>query len=574
MVPGDCLILRTTHMARKRRPLVDGMLTDINSKMLLKPNALATALMSSFVACLALLSPTSPIAPRAAWGQEAEAKDKVEVNAPAAAPAPAPAPAKAKFERPFVIRIEGTITPLTLHYLERKLERAQQAKADLVVIEIDSPGGMVGPTLDMATKLSGIDWARTAAFVPREALSGGAIMALGCDDIYLHPQAKFGDAGPIFMNEGAVFEHAPEKFRTHLVRHVRDLATAKHRPPALAEAMVDKDLVVFRVRNKTKGDIHYMSDSELQSDAKPDDWEKLEPVQETQDGNFLEVNGRRAVDLGLANGLADDREALKKLLAPEADWTDIRPDFADLAVYILNTTFVTILLILVGLIALYFEFSSPGIGVGGLIATFCFTLFFWSRFLGGTSGWLEVILFLSGLAFLAVEIFVLPGFGFAGIAGIILIVVSLVLASQSFIVPTTASEMGIFTNSLTVLLVSMVLFTAAAVLISRHLGAIPVFNRLVLAAPDQVDVLDDEDEADGGGGGGASRPGSQASDLPRVNDVGRAETPLRPAGKARFAEQLVDVVADGTFIDRGRQVRVVDQAGSRIVVVDAGQPQV
>ena len=82
----------------------------------------------------------------------------------------------------------------------------------------------------------------------------------------------------------------------------------------------------------------------------------------------------------------------------------------DTIVYVLNNPFVTGLLVIIGLIALYIEFSAPGLGAGGLVAGLCAVLFFWSRFFSGTSGWLEVILFVAGLVFIAMEIFVIPGF--------------------------------------------------------------------------------------------------------------------------------------------------------------------
>lgn len=476
---------------------------------------------------------------------------------------PAPVPDARPVPRVGVIlRLDGPITPLTEHYVARQLERAKAAGADLVVLEIDSPGGQLNASLQIAITMRDLGWARTVAFVPREALSGAAIAALGCDEIVMHPQAKLGDAGPIYMNEAGMFEHAPEKIRSHLARHLRDLAQSKGRPPAVAEAMVDKDLDVFRVRNRETGAVTYRSESEMASDPQAEQWERLEAVQEAHGTNFLEVNGERAVELKLASAVAADHAALRDHVRLPRDWIVLQPTFTDTAVYVLNRPLITGLLIVIGLVALYVELSAPGIGAGGIVALLCFVLFFWSRFLGGTSGWLEVFLFLLGGGCIAIEIFVLPGFGVTGFLGLILIASSLLMASQSFVIPRSSEEIAAFSQSLFVLVGSLGLFLVLAAAISRYFGSLPVFSRLVLAAPAHVDVDKDAD-VDKPDERGATEWAMGIG----VGDWGVAETPLRPAGKARFEDRLVDVVTDGAFIDRGQQIRVVERQGNRIVVV-------
>lgn len=468
-----------------------------------------------------------------------------------------------------LIRFEGTITPLNEHYLYRKLEVARGMGADLVVIEIDSPGGMLDPSLKIAAHLRDIQWARTVAYIPREALSGGAIVALGCDEIIMHPQAKIGDAGPIYMNEGGLFEHAPEKIRTHLARHVRDLAESKGRSPALAEAMVDKDLIVFQCRNKADGQERFLSEHEISATARPGDWERIAPVLETQGGNFLEVSGLRAKELGIASAVAEDREVLRRQLHVESPWFVIEPSAKDTAVFVLNLPLVTGIILVIGLVALFIELSTPGIGLGGLVSFLCFALFFWSRFLGGTSGWLELTLFIAGAVFLAVELFLIPGFGVAGITGILLMVVSVVMASQEFVLPHTHGQLVVFARSVVVLVGAIVGFLAVSSVLSRHLQTIPIFRRLILTGPQDVAATD------GSGkkwldpqGKPIADPAATAGSTVFVGDWGVAQTVLRPAGRARFGAILIDVVADNSFIDAGKQVRVVEVQGNRVVVTE------
>ena len=155
---------------------------------------------------------------------------------------------------------------------------AKDEGADLIILEIDSPGGTLAETLDIAERLRDLDSAHTVAYVPKMALSGAAIVALGCDDIIMAPKALIGDAGPIFQDENSQFRFAPEKIVSHLAQEVRGLAAAKGRPPALAEAMVDKNLQVFQVKNKQTGKETCMSKREIDAEANPDQWETIAPI--------------------------------------------------------------------------------------------------------------------------------------------------------------------------------------------------------------------------------------------------------------------------------------------------------
>jgi membrane-bound serine protease (ClpP class) len=457
--------------------------------------------------------------------------------------------------RAVLIRLEGLVTPLMQQFLERKLQVAEESGADVVIAEIDSPGGMVDSSFAIANRLRDLNWAQTVAFVPREALSGAAIIALGCDQIIMAPQAVLGDAGPIVLGEDSLFRHAPEKIRTDVALRLRTLAEAKGRPPALAEAMVDMNLAVFDVTNRQTGEKTYLSDHDIQTSGDPGNWEKGPQIPESRAGYFLEVNGRRATELKLAQGVAEDREALKRLLNVGPDLRLLLPSAVDTTVFILNMSWVTGLLLVIGLVALYVEFHAPGIGLGGLIATLCFALFFWSRFLGGTAEVLEVVLFLSGVVFLAAEIFVVPGMGIAGIAGMLLMLAGIVMACQDFVVPVTSNQWETFSTTLLTIACTGAAFVAAAAWLRRSMGSLPMLKRLVLPpaplAPEPV---------------GADVVGPDAARELAVGDRGRALSPLRPAGKAGFGGRYLDVITDGSYVERGRVVRIVEIRGSQIVV--------
>jgi membrane-bound serine protease (ClpP class) len=370
------------------------------------------------------------------------------------------------------------------------------------------------------------------------------------------------------MTEGRFFQYVPEKFTGPIRQKLRTLAVAKGRPPALAEAMMDKELVVHQVENDG-GDVTFMSDKEIEDAAKsnpPVVWRKVKQVPESGE-EFLVVNGVRAVELTIAQDNANTRDELKQRLEIAGDLTVLEWTGVDTTVMILNNPLVTGLLFVIGLIALYAEFSAPGISVGGLIAGLCFALFFWSRFLGGTAGWLEVILFVMGIVFLCVELFVLPGFGISGLTGILLLIASLVMASQNFGMPNTGVRWDTFLTNLFVVTGAMATVLIVSIVLSSYFGTIPIVNQLALKPP-AVDA-DVAAEVAGVAGVPTALKGESAAvpALPlQVGDEGITDSPLRPSGKVIFAEEPYDVVTEGTFIEKGTTVKIIKIRGMQVVV--------
>jgi membrane-bound serine protease (ClpP class) len=463
-----------------------------------------------------------------------------------------------EFKKPVLIRVEGTIDSWLEHYVLRKLDKAKQVGCDLLVLEIDSPGGGLQETLNLCEQITGLSGVHTVAYIPSQALSGAAILSLACDDIVMGEHAQIGDCGPIFMDEDFMFRHAPEKIRSHLISQVRVLSEKKKHPPALAEAMVDLNVKVERLK-LPDGSEQLLTDRELANRPEAAGWVKLETLPESGGGRFFEVTGRRAVDLRLASATVEKRDDLFQRYGLEGKPLVLESDVVDTTAYILNMWLVTGLLLIIGLVGIAYELSAPGVGIGALTAFLCFALFFWSRFLGGTAGWLEVVLFASGIAFLAMEVFVIPGFGITGITGLALMIAGIVLASQDFTLPTTNSELARMTAGTLTTTVSGIGCVVVCALMVRHMHSIPVLNRLMLAPPSVEPATPPLIDKDG-------KPLPPPEQVLGIGDWGVASTMLRPGGKARFGDQLFDVVADGAFIQPGTQVRVTELQGTRIVV--------
>lgn len=473
--------------------------------------------------------------------------------------------------KPQLIKIDGMIEPIVEGFVEREIRRAVASGVNLLIFEIDSPGGFLVSSTNLAHTIADLDekQVRTVAYVPKLALSGAAIIALGCNEIYMRRDAQMGDAAPIEMKEGGQFEHAPEKVLSPLRETLRTLAEKQGRPPALAEAMADKDLVVYEVTHRETGRIWYMSDADLH--AAKDEWIKGPVVPESKEANLLTVNGRRAHELNLAQPPVADIDELKQQLGvpPEVTLAAVGRTWVDTLVFLLNTPAAMFLLFLLGAACVYLELYTMT-GFFGICAGLCFALFFWSRFLGGTAEWLEVVLFLFGLALIALEIFVIPGFGVFGISGGISVVVALILASQTFVIPQTSAELHKLTWSLGTLSASVLSVIVLAMVMSHFLPRMPLLNRVVLSPPHGSEPDDSEEpQLPPEFSHEASPTRAIEQDRSLIGHRGTALTMLRPAGKAQIADRYVDVVSDGPFIAQGTPIQVVQVVGNRVVVREA-----
>ena len=343
-----------------------------------------------------------------------------------------------------LIAVEGEIVPVQASFIERQIQRALGEDANLIVFKIDSPGGLLQSAHELATTISYLDEkkVRTAAYIPEKglgAISAAGIIALACDEIYMQPNAHIGDAGPIIRGPDNIFERAPEKTVSFVRELLNGLAKRKGRPPALLMAMADRNLKVFKVVNRDNGRVWYMSRDEIEGSG--GEWLEKERVAESGDGLLLTVGGERAHELKLAAPPVADIDELKAVLGIPANQAllEAQKNWVDDVVFWLNSGAALGLLVTAGVICLFLEMHFMN-GMLGIIAAVCFGLVFWSRFMGGTAGWLEVILFLLGIGCIAIEIFVIPGFSVFGIAGGLLVLASLVLASQTFSGPSVSEN--------------------------------------------------------------------------------------------------------------------------------------
>ncbi|MHB8902611.1 MAG: NfeD family protein, partial [Thermoguttaceae bacterium] len=437
------------------------------------------------------------------------------------------------------VNLTGPITAEAVNRAQRMIEEAvRQRGVNFVCLWLESEGGAPEESARLAVFLAtGLDAAevRTVAYVPTMARADAALIALACDELVMAPRALLGGQWEPPLSEEQVRQ---------LRQTVREtIAPGKSRSWSLPAAIVDPGLEVFAYQRLDDAKyVEYFSEEEVREQTEPDAWKKGERL--TTPGQPLSVTGEVAARIWLAGHEAEDLADLKRLYGLENDPALLEPGWADFLVDALASPSVAIFLLVIGFAALYAELQSPGLGIGGFVATVCFVLFFWSRFLGGTADWLEVILFVAGLCFLLVEIFVLPGFGIFGLGGGLMVLASIVLASQTFILPASTQQLQQLKGSLFVLTAGGIGSIFLFMFIQRWLPTLSPAGEAREAARHEALV--------------------DYGDL--VGSCGMTTTQLTPSGKARFHDRLVDVIADCEVVPRGSQVEVVEVRGNRVFV--------
>ncbi len=461
-----------------------------------------------------------------------------------------------------LIEVTEIIDPILEAFIERQIVRAKKEGAQVIIFKIKSPGGYLMSGTNLANRIADLEDEdiRTVAWVPEHAYSSAAIAALGCDEIYMGPNGKIGDAGAIIADFDGAFERVPEKLLSPLRQTLKSLAERKNRPIALLEAMSFKDLEVFEVTHRDTGRVWYMSNAEiLESNG---EWVKGPMVEESAKDLLLTVQDDRAVKLKIATAVVQDIDELKERLNIPAD-VELEPigrTWVDSLIYTLNTPGMTVFLFFVAIICIYIELHFM-VGFFGICSALCFGIFFWSRYLGGTATGLEIILFLIGITCILMEIFVIPGFGVFGVSGVLLMLASLILASETF--DSFSSEINTqkMVKVLATLGLPLVAVIVTSMFIGKYLPKIPILKHIVLTPPvskhagDTSSLQLHPDLVDGG-----KRSGIY------VGKQGVTVTILRPSGKARFDDTLFDVMTEGPFIEENLPIEVVEARGNHIVV--------
>ncbi|MBV8230267.1 MAG: hypothetical protein JO329_09825 [Planctomycetaceae bacterium] len=461
--------------------------------------------------------------------------------------------------KPVWIQIQGPLDTVKKSYLIRRIEQARQERVNLVFFQINSEGGLSSAADSVADMIAGIKDMKTVAYIDDRAMGVSALVALACHDIVFHRGARMGDVRQQVTGRGGQVQDLTPLEINALAKKAATLADQKGHPAAVARAMVDPDAVVIEATDTKTGATGFVLESQVQ--AEPNRYVNQQVRKGA--GEVLEVKSDDAVSYGLGQEVSET-EDLKGMHGLRGKPIRIDgPTWVDSLVTILTDPFVSWVLLFIGLFMLVLELKLPGIGLPAITSALAFLLFFWSHYLSGTADQLEIILFLVGLVSLALELFVFPGFGVFGMSGILLILTSIVMASHTFVWPTQEYEYREMGYTLLQVTIAMAAVGAGAVILARYFPSLPLFNRLVLKPEPWTGLVEDDPVA---------KPSVEGYESLAflVGETGRTTTVLRPTGKARFGDLLIDVTADGFFIEPDSLVEVVDVQGSRVIVKRLG----
>ena len=453
-----------------------------------------------------------------------------------------------------VVPITGTIDLGLAPYLSRILADAADQDAAAVLLEIDTPGGRVDAVLQMQDALldSGV---RTIAFVDRTAFSAGALVAIASEEIYMAPGAVMGAATPV---DGGTGDTASEKVVSAVRSTFRSTAEFRGRDPRVAEAMVDPDVAIDGL---------------------------------VASGQLLTLTTTDAQTWGYADGVAATRaEVLDAAGLAGAPVVETSPSLAEDVVRFVTDPVVASLLIILGLLLIVGDFLVEGVGIPAAIGAVLIAAFFWGHLLAGLAGWEDIALVVLGIALIAVELFVIPGFGVAGILGAVALLGGLFLAmlGREIRTPeqieragyTVAASLAAFVLGLIAIVLFLPRGSRLSGLVLQSQGAdvpVPAVPRPrgwmrwlgsdpTLPSDRRVAVA--ERPATPAPAAPVSGPASiPVLGPPRLTGrAGVALTDLRPSGIATIDGERIDVVSDGGFIAAGEPIAVVRDEGYRRVV--------
>ena len=412
----------------------------------------------------------------------------------------------------YVIHVEGLIDNGLYSYIERGLQRARSNNAAGVILQIDTFGGLVDAADNIRKSLLSSELP-IVAFIDLNAASAGALISIATDSIYM---ASGGSIGAATVVDGSG-TYASEKMQSYMRGIMRATAESTNRDPQVAEAMVDESVAIEGI---------------------------------IAEGKLLTLSTEEALRIGFIQGSAASIEDVMGIMG----WTglpviDMQEVWAESVLRFLANPVVSSILMLMMLGGLYFELQTPGIGFPGIMAGIGSLLFFAPLYIMGLAQSWEIVLFIMGVILIVIEIFVIPGFGLAGISGISLVIFSLgvsLIGNVGLQFP----EIGQISQAIWTMAITLILGVAMIASMVRYLPENIMFNTLVLS--------ESTDRSRG-------YTGADTHDE-LLGSEGVTVTALRPSGTALLNDRRIDVVSDGDFIEKGARVKVVETANLKVVV--------
>lgn len=424
-------------------------------------------------------------------------------------------PAQENRKKVFTFKIDQDIDPVMNRRVKLAMEQAEVLQVDLILIEMDTYGGAVTDADEIRTRIleSKIP---VYVFINKDAASAGALISIACDSIYMAPGSSIGAATVVNGADGTA---APDKYQSYMRSMMRSTAEATGRNPQIAEAMVDEKLVVAGISDAT---------------------------------SVITFSVAEAIQNGFCEGEYTSQKAIlaaqnlqsAQVIAYEEKTVD------SIVSFFLSPAVSGILIILI-IGGIYFELQTPGIGFPLAIALSAAALYFIPYYLNGLAENWEILAFVIGIILLAVEFFILPGFGVFGVAGIVLTLGGLVLGmlpNQAFdfeLVPSSQLFGALLTVILSALAaVGMVFWLTPKV---NEWGA---FKHLTLASTQESSQ------------GYTSRIYAESL----LGKTGKVHSRLRPSGRVEIDGEIYDAYSRGEFLEQGEAIEVISTEGTSLRV--------
>ncbi len=442
-----------------------------------------------------------------------------------------------------IIPVRDDIMPPMVYLIRRGVKEAMEAKADLLLLDMDTNGGRVDATeeiMEIIDKFKG----QTATYVNRKAFSAGAFIAVTTQKIYMAPQSVIGAAAPIMLAPGASSpQDMPSTMEVKITSALRALVTARAEKNGhnvqVVQAMIDKsrELKIDGEVLNEKGQILTLTDTQA-----------------------AKKYGDPAKPL-LSAGTVEDLDTLVKQLGfADAKRIRIEPTGAETLARWL--TAISPLLLIIGIAGIYIEFKTPGFGLPGIIGIAAFALYFLGGYIAGLAGLEWIVVFIIGLILVIVDFFLFPGTLLLALLGVALMLAALIMGMAD-LYPSAPALPGAprapvwttwtwdtFQRPIQTLTIAGIGSIVAIWILSRFLPHTAIYRTLVSQ----------------GASGAATEQALERKRASLEGRVGVAISPLRPGGKAQFGEDIVDVISQGDLLPKDTKVRVIGYSGIEAIV--------
>lgn len=418
--------------------------------------------------------------------------------------------------RVYIMEIREEIAPPVWRKVQKALASAKEEKADIILIHMNTYGGMVDAADSIRTAILQCPipvW----VFIDNNAASAGALISIACDSIYMRRGANIGAATVVDQSGKAM----PDKYQSYMRAMMRSTAEAQGRDPQIAQAMVDPRISIPGVIDSTM---------------------------------VLTFTASEAMKNGFCEGMA---ETVEEVMADAGihDYTLVEQHLTaiDHIIGFLISPIISGLLIMLIIGGIYFELQSPGIGFPSVVAVAGALLYFAPLYLEGLAANWEILIFIVGIVLVAIEIFAIPGFGVTGISGIILIITGLALSMVGNIgFNFDAEGLKKLLEAVIIVITSTFLSLLLSFWLTRKLfGGKTIFGQLAL------DTTMTQQQ-------GFAPAGSEQSGL--IGRTGKATSILRPAGKIEIDDEIYDAVSETGYIEKGEDIVIIGMSNTQLIV--------